>query len=136
MILRRYGTSFHSVGPNFNSAAMTEVGFQKDREFVVSVEDFEAGYEVAGDVVELVAEADAPVQSDAESRVLEILEEVLNDQVAALKEGQVLVILNDRDDQPKTRERRESIMVDGENKLGFCWWIDPALRVATYRQVG
>lgn len=32
MILRKYGTTYHSVTPNFDSRAMTEVGFLKSGE--------------------------------------------------------------------------------------------------------
>lgn len=135
MILRRYGTSYHSVATNFNSTAMTEVGFQRDREFSVSVEEFDASYKLIGASIELGASCDAPVQRDAEARVLEILKEGLDQHLSGLSEGQVLVILSDRDEQPKTRERRESVIVDGENRFHFHWWIEPVLRVGIYRRV-
>jgi len=45
MILKQYGTSYHSVETNFNSRALTEVGFRRDRAFSVSVDDFVANYE-------------------------------------------------------------------------------------------
>ena len=135
MILRKYGTSYHSVRPNFNPAAMTEIGFSKDQEHQVSVEDFDASYEAAGEVLELVAEADGEVQREAETAVLAALEESVLNAEGALGEGHVLVVLNDRKDQPKTRERREDVIVDGENRFYFRWSIDPALKVQAFREV-
>ncbi len=131
MILRRYGKWYHSVEPNFNPAAMTEIGFQRDRVFSVSAGDFEDGYRaVATD--EVGAEADGEVQRHAERELLGRLEGALRDRVAALDAGQVLVVLNDRTDWPKTRERREAVIVEGENRFYFHWWVDPPLRVGVF----
>ena len=131
MILRRYGNWYHSVRPNFNPAAMTEIGFQRDRVFSVSVADFEDGYRsVTG--TEVGAEADGDVQRHAERELLAKLEGALGERVAGLGPGQVLVVLNDRTDWPKTRERREKVIVDGENRFHFHWWVDPALSVGVF----
>lgn len=132
MILRQYGTSYQSVETNFNSTAMTEVGFRRDREFTISVEDFENGYEKVSES-ELVAEASGSVQGEVEEEVLSKLEASLRAAADGLEEGHVLVVLNDRDDQPKTRERRETVAVAGETRFQFNWWIDPPLRVAVFR---
>lgn len=132
MILRQYGTSYQSVETNFNSTAMTEVGFRRDREFTISVEDFENGYEKVSES-ELVAEASGSVQGEVEEEVLSKLEASLRAAADGLEEGHVLVVLNDRDDQPKTRERRETVAVAGETRFQFHWWIDPPLRVAVFR---
>lgn len=131
MILKRYGSSYHSVVPNFNPAAMTEIGFRRDQVFSVSVDDFETRYQKASQS-DLVAEADAVVQRDAERAVLEDLERALERAVEGLGDGEVVVILNDKDDHPKTRERRESTIVEGENRFHFHWWVDPPLKVAVY----
>lgn len=133
MILRRYGTSFHSVTPNFNPSAMTEVGFQRDHEHSVGVEEFEGAYVSVGDPVEIGAEANGEVQKDVEAKVLQIMEEALLAKANDLSEGQVLLILNGKDDQPKTRERRENVIVDGENRFHFRWWVEPPLRVQVFK---
>lgn len=131
MILRRYGRRYHSVRPNFNPAAMTEVGFQRDRAFSISAAGFADGYR-AVTTDEVSAEADAGVQRHAERELLAGLEQALADRAAALEPGQVLVVLNERDDWPKTRERREAVIVDGDNRFHFHWRVDPPLRLAVY----
>ncbi|MDE2795774.1 MAG: hypothetical protein OXL34_13220 [Gemmatimonadota bacterium] len=131
MILRRYGKWYHSVEPNFNPAAMTEIGFQRDRVFSVSAADFDDGYRVVT-TDEVGAEADGDVQRHAERKLLRRLEDALRERVAALEAGQVLVVLNERTDWPKTRERRDKVIVDGENRFHFHWWVDPPLRVGVF----
>ena len=132
MILKQYGTTYQSVDINFNSTAMTEVGFRRDREFSMPVEEFDAGYAKVSET-ELGAEASGTVQGEVEEEVLAQLEASLRAAADALEADHVLVVLNGRDDQPKTRERRESVIVDGENRFEFHWSIDPPLRVAVYR---
>ena len=129
MIVRRYGKWYHSVQPNFNPSAMTEIGFQRDRAFSVAAAELEREY-AQGETFELGAEADADVQRDAERDLLANLERSVADRVAGLESGQLLVVMNNRTDWPKTRERRESVIVDGENRFQFHWWVDPPLRVA------
>ena len=131
MILKRYGTSYHSVTPNFNPTAITEIGFMRDRARSIRVDDFDAGYRLV-DEVELGAEADAKVQRHAERTLLEKLERSLAERVSSLGDGQVLIVQNERDDWPKTRERREGVIVDGENRFHFHWWVDPPLKVGIY----
>ena len=131
MILKRYGTSFHSVTPNFNPTAITEIGFMRDRARTIRADDFDARYRLV-DEHELGAEADAGVQRHAERELLEKLDRALAERVGSLEEGQVLIVRNERDDWPKTRERREAVIVDGENRFHFHWWVDPPLKVAVY----
>ncbi|MDE2805766.1 MAG: hypothetical protein OXN18_11545 [Gemmatimonadota bacterium] len=131
MILRRYGNAYHSVEPNFNPTAINEIGFMRDRAFSVPAADFDARYE-ALEEGELGAEADAEVQRHAERDLLRNLEHVLAQWVARLEPGQVLVVHNGRDDWPKTRERREAVIVEGENRFHFHWWVDPLLKVGIY----
>ncbi len=131
MIVRRYGTWYHSVIPSFNPAAMTEIGFRRDRRHSIAADEFASGYRLI-ETGEVDAEADAPVQRDAERALLANLEGALGEWVDRLRPDQVLVVLNERDDWPKTRERREGIIVEGENRFYFHWWVDPPLRVAVY----
>ena len=131
MILKQYGASYHSVQPNFNPTAITEIGFMRDRAFTIAASDFSGRYELVKSG-ELGAEAEATVQRRAEKALLTKLEGALGDWVSGLERGQVLVVLNDRDDWPKTRERREAVVVDGENRFHFHWWVAPSLKVAIY----
>lgn len=129
MILRRYGRRYHSVRPNFNPAAMTEVGFRRDHAFSISAADFEERYSAAT-AAEVRAEADGPVQRHAERGLLTKLERAVEEREAALEPGQVLVVVNERNDWPRTRERREAVIVDFENRFHFHWRVDPPLRLA------
>ena len=128
MILRRYGAWYHSVEPNFNPAAMTEVGFRRDRVRSVRATEFADDWRLV-ESHDISMEADAPVQRDAERSLLRGLEASLRERVAGMAEDQVAVVANGRDDWPKTRERREGIIVDGENRFHFHWWVDPPLKV-------
>ena len=103
----------------------------RDRAFSVLAADFDARYE-ALEEGELGAEADAEVQRHAERDLLRNLEHALAQWVARLEPGQVLVVHNGRDDWPKTRERREAVIVEGENRFHFHWWVDPLLKVGIY----
>ena len=134
MILRRYGRWYHSVRPNFNPAAMTEIGFQRDRVFSLPADDFADGYRSV-DAAEVSAEAHGDVQRHAERELLARLERSLEDRVAALEPGQVVVVVNERDDWPKTRERREAVIVEGENRFHFHWSVDPPLRLGVFGPV-
>ena len=131
MILRRYGTSYHSVTPNFNPTAMSEVGFQRDREFSIGAEEFEERYTVVSRS-ELGSEAEGFVQNEAEQAVLDELLAQMRTVLAGLGPNQVLVIENGREDYPKMRERRESRPVDGDTKFHFRRWVEPPLKVAVY----
>lgn len=131
MIVRRYGKWYHSVEPNFNPAAMTEIGFQRNRVFSVAAAELEADYrELASG--ELSAQAEAAVQRHAERALLADLEERLGEWASRLEPGQLLVVGNGRTDWPKTRERREAVIVEGENRFHFHWWVEPPLRVGIY----
>ena len=135
MIVRRYGKWYHSVQPNFNPTAMTEIGFQRDRVFSIAAAELEDGYREL-EAGELGADANAEVQRDAERTLLADLESSLRDWAARLESGQLLVVKNGRGDWPKTRERREAVIVDGENRFHFHWWVDPPLRVGIYGKGG
>ena len=132
MILRRYGESFHSVEANFDPRAMNEVGFRRDKAFSMTVEELSQSYE-AGEVHDLVAEAEGPVQTEAETVVLLDLEAQLNALVEGVGEGGVVVVESEPgQDYPKIKETRSNVIVDGENKFHFRRYVEPPLKVRVY----
>lgn len=133
MILRRYGTAYHSVQPNFNPTAITEIGFRRDRLYSVSAADFESQWKRI-DGAEIGAEADGEVHRETERALLRRLEKALRDKVSALAEDEALVVENGRDDWPKTRERREVVVGELDNRFHFHWWVEPLLGVAVHRR--
>jgi len=133
MIFKRYGTSYQSVDPNFESKALNEVGFRRDRERVIPVEEFETTFEHVS-THELVAQAEGPVQDHTEQLLLDRLEERMLELEASLGDGQVLVVENgDGTDWPKTRQEVKNVIVEGENKLHFTYTVAPSLRMGVYR---
>ena len=52
MIVRRYGSWYHSVTPSFNPSAMTEIGFRRDRQHSFPADEFSTGHRLvdAGEV--------------------------------------------------------------------------------------
>lgn len=136
MLLRRYGNTLHSVEPDFDPRAMTEVRFRRDRERSIPAEDFESGYEKVRQE-ELDARSEGPVQTEAEQEVLDTLEGKLSEVLGSLQEGEVAVVESEQGvDFPKLRERKEGVIVEGENRLYFRWWVDPPLRVGIFRPRG
>jgi hypothetical protein len=136
MLLRRYGTTLHSVLPDFDPRAMTEVRFRRDRESSLPAEELESGYRKVREE-ELTAESEGEVQTEAEQVVLDRLEASLKEVLGGLEEGEVAVVESEQGtDFPKLRERKEGVVVKGENRLHFHWWVDPPLRVGIYRPSG
>ena len=134
MILRKYGKSYHSVTPNFDSRAMTEIGFQKSGEQTLEVPEFEAAYERL-EGRELTAVAEGTVQDQVEKDMLEALRKQLVDLEQGLDDNAVVVIESEQGkDYPKTREKTTNTVVGSENKLHFQRYIEPPLRVAVYRK--
>jgi hypothetical protein len=132
VIFKRYGASYHSVDPHFESRALNEIGFRKDRERVVAVEEFEAEYRPVA-VHELVAQADGMVQDHAERLLLDRLECRLLELEGGLDPHCVLVIQNgDGPEWPKTRQHLNNVIVDGENRLHFEYSVAPPLRLGVY----
>jgi hypothetical protein len=132
VIFKKYGTSYHSVDTNFESKALNEIGFRKDKERVVAVEEFQSTHEHLT-THELTAEADGPVQDHTEQLLLDRLESRLLELEASLDPHCVLVIDNgDGPDWPKTKQHLRNTIVDGENRLHFEYTVAPALRMAVY----
>lgn len=133
MILRRYGVNLQSVDVNFDARAMTEIGFRRNHETSISAEEFEDRY-VLDERFELEARAEGDVQDEVERAVLADLERQLQALNAALPAGHLLVIESEQgQDYPKTRDDKQNVLVDGENRLRFAWRVDPPLRVGRYR---
>jgi hypothetical protein len=134
MILRRYGTAMHSVAPNFDSKAMTEVGFRRDQELSVPIEEFQRSY-TRGETSELAAETEGWVQDEVEKNVLVQLEKKIRELESKLADGAVLVVESEQGvDYPKTRTEQKTVVERGENRLFFTVRVHPPLRVAQYRK--
>jgi hypothetical protein len=134
MLLRRYGTTVHSVVTDFDSNAMNEIGFRRDREFSLPSEIFAAEYEPVREE-SLQAQSEGPVQTEAEAQLLEQLEEKIQALRGGLKEGEVLLVESEQGvDYTKARDRKEGIIVEGENRIYFHWRVEPPLRVGVYRR--
>lgn len=133
MIFKKYGQSYQSVDPNFDSKALNEVSFRRNRARSLSLEELEERYE-GGDVHELVSTAEGDVQDETEQVLLDRLQEQLDALVEGLDEDAVLVIENEPGhDHPKTRQKISNVIVEGENRLRFNYSIAPPLRVRVYR---
>ncbi len=136
MIVRRYGSTVQSVELNFDSRAMTEIGFRRDQAWSVPTDEFEAGWErVQG--FELEARSEGDVQDQTEQALLDQLEVRMRELEAELGEGELLVIESEQGkDYPKTRHQTRTTVVEGENRLHFQGWVEPPLRVARFRKRG
>ncbi len=133
MILKRYGTRLHSVQPDFDSRALTEIGFRRDRRLSLSATDLAEDYEAVGEF-ELSADAEGPVHDRAERELLRNLERALRRvETEAGDEGVVVVESAQGVDYPKTRDRKRNQIREGRNRLYFHWTVDPPLRVSVFR---
>lgn len=136
MIFRRYGTTYQSVDMDFSAEALNEVGFRRNRETSIPVEDFESRYEHI-ETVELASESQGAVQNDTEQVLLDRLAEKVREQLARLEDGGILVVENENGrDYPRTHQETKNVVERGANKLHFEYTIDPPLRVALYRLNG
>lgn len=134
MLLRRYGNALHSVEPNFDSNALTEISFRRDRVFSIPDSEFGSDYEKVRDE-ELSPESEGMVQSEAETELLTRLESGLRAIEQGIGEGELILIESEQGtDYPKVRDRKQGIVVEGENKLVFYWRVEPPLRVGIYRR--
>lgn len=132
MIVKRYGTTFQSVELNFESKALNEIGFRRDRRRSWSAEEFEEAHERVS-TQELTAEAQGRVQDHTEQALLDDLEGQVRDLIADLDESEVLVFENGDSDYPKTRQKTRNLVEGGENVLHFTYTVSPPLRFAVYR---
>lgn len=136
MILRRYGNTLQSVDTDFDSKALSEVGFRRDREFSISADEFEQTY-AAVETHEISAETEGDVQDETQQRLLDEMEAELRALEAKLGEGEVLVVENEQGvDYPKAKDVRKKVIVEGENRLHFSARVEPPLRIGVYRKEG
>ncbi len=134
MIFKQYGNSYQSVVLNFDSKALNEVSFRRDRQEAIPTEEFVGGYHKV-QLHELTASADGPVQDHTEQELLDRLEAKIQELLDGLSEQQVLVVENESGhDYPKTRQKTSNVIVEGENRLRFHYTLAPALRVAVYEK--
>ncbi|MDH5590686.1 MAG: hypothetical protein OEZ65_10250 [Gemmatimonadota bacterium] len=137
MIYKWYGSNLQSVDLNFDSKALNEVGFTRNREDVIERESFERSFVRSGDAIELVATAEGPVQGEVEDDLLARLAAKVREIEENLPSDEILVVESESGkDYPKTRHTTKNIIVDGENRLYFTYVLDPALRVGIYRRKG
>jgi hypothetical protein len=135
MIFRRYGSAYQSVELNFDSKALNEIGFRRDRVESIEAEDFGSCVQIAKH--ELVAEAEGPVQDETEQVLLDRLKEKLLGLDRALGPAEFLVVENEQgNDWPKTRQVTTNVVVQGENRLYFNYSVAPAMRVTVRRRPG
>lgn len=135
MILRRYGTSFRSVEPNFESKALSEIGFRRDHEHEIPAGDFEREWERV-EVHELAATDEGDVQDEAEARLLDQLLAQLRGLEEGLGDDELLVVESEQGkDWPKTRQDQKNVVVEGENRFYFHIRVEPPLRVGVYRRI-
>lgn len=133
MILRRYGKTFESVELNFDSKALSEIGFRRDRERSFDAEAFESAYRRVQEH-EVVEEAEGDVQDHTEQVLLEKLAARIREIEAAAADGDLLVVENEQGHGwPKTKQTTRNVIVEGENRLHFSYTIAPPIRVGVYR---
>lgn len=140
MILRCYGASVQSVDLNFDSRALTEIGFRRNQELAQPADAFRDGYERLQEQ-ELFADAEGFVQDEVERELLSDLEAQVVRLESGLGPGEVLFVENEQGvDHPKTRTETRTetrnIVVDGENRLHFTSTMQPPLRLGVYRRRG
>lgn len=135
MIVRRYGSKVQSVVPNFDSRAMTEIGFVRTDELVIPAAEFDAEYERL-DERSLVANSEGDVKVEAEQALLDDLVGQIEELRSGLEDGMVLMVESQPGrDYPKLRDHTTVRVVGGiENRLHFTWTVDPPLRLGIYRR--
>lgn len=133
MILRRYGDTLQSVDTNFDRRALTEISFRRNGDRSFEADEFFEAHEKLEEHA-LAATAEGSVQDEAEAELLERLEARLREVEEKLGDDEILLIENTADDYPKTREKRQDVVVGGENRLHFLWRVEPPLRIAVYRR--
>lgn len=136
MILRRYGKNVEAVVPNFDSKALTEIGFRRTRERSMPAKAFEEGYEKLEEHP-LEATAEGRVQDEVEQAMLDALEAKLGELEAGLGDGEVLYVESEAGtDYPKARDVRKNVVERGQNLIHFTARVEPPLRIGVYRKRG
>lgn len=134
MIFRRYGTAYQSVDLNFDSLALNEIAFRRNREESIPADGFDDSYETLG-THELVAEAEGDVQDHTEEVLLQRLEAQIEELREGLGDGEILVVENEQGhDWPKTKQKTTNVIVEGENRLHFHYGVAPPIRVTVRRR--
>lgn len=135
MLVRRYGKVVQSVVPNFDSRAMNEIGFVRTNDLAIEAAEFERDFERVGEE-SLVASAEGDVKVEVEQEVLDDLRGQIEEIIARLEDGMVLLVESQPGrDYPKMRDRTKVKVVGGlENRLHFTWTVDPPLRLGIYRR--
>lgn len=135
MLVRRYGMVVQSVVPNFDSRAMTEIGFLRTSDLSIAAEDFARDYEKVSEEA-LVATAEGDVKIESEQALLDSLLEQVEALRGGLSEGMVLLVESQPGrDYPKLRDQTTVRVVGGlENRLYFTWTVEPPLRLGVYRR--
>ncbi|CAN5783049.1 hypothetical protein BH23GEM10_BH23GEM10_13150 [soil metagenome] len=132
MIAKAYGATLHSVEPNFDSRAMNEVGFRRDNEWSMALDEFLAAHDKM-ETHELTAATEGDVQGEAEAALLSSLQDQLMATVDAAGDGVVVIESEQGVEYPKTRHTQTTQVVGGANRLYFRFTIEPPLRVSVYR---
>ncbi len=133
MLLRRYGSRIHSVEPNFQAHALTEIAFTRTDDFRAEADEFAHEWELV-ERHEVVGETAGDVKTEVESALLEDLLRQLDDILADAADGHVALVENELgQDHPKLRDSTTTTVVDGANRLHFTYTVDPPLRVGVYR---
>ncbi len=137
MIVRRYGSTVQSVVPNFDSRAMTEIGFVRTTDLSIPAAEFAERYEQVEERA-LVATAEGDVKVEAEQALLDdLLEQIAELRAGLTEEMLILVESQPGRDYPKLRDQTTVRVVGGiENRLHFTWTVDPPLRLGVYRPKG
>jgi hypothetical protein len=135
-IFRRYGSAYHSIDTNFDSLALNEIAFRRNREESIAADDMDSRFETVS-THELVAEAEGDVQDHTEQALLDELEAKLTELRGAAGDTDLLVVENEQGhDWPKTRQKTSNVIVEGENRLHFHYSVAPPLRVTVRRSKG
>ncbi len=133
MLMRRYGSRLQSVELNFDSKALNEIAFRRDHEASLDWDEFESSHTKVQDHT-LAAEAEGDVHDEVEQAVLADLEARIDEIMAGIQEGDLVVVENQQgSNYPKTRQATRTVVQEGENRLHFKVHVDPPLHLGIYR---
>ncbi len=134
MLYRKYGNSLHTVVPHFDHRALSEISYRRDRVASLPLTELEEAYEKVREA-KIEGKTEGPVQSEAEAALTKQLESQVQSLLDGLQDDELLVVENVQGvDYPKLRDRKEGIIVEGENRLYFHWSVDPPIRLGLYRR--